>query len=102
MNCGLTPACGSHVDAHPFEGQQRYRVEGVWLGGGFAYTMSFTSEAAALAWGKAKTRFHRDAVITVTPRNPMDIAKEGAAERNERRALELQQAAEIRNEWSPR
>lgn len=50
------------------EASNLYRVEGDWYGGGFGYTIPAASEEDARAWGERKARFHRDAVVTVTPR----------------------------------
>jgi alkylhydroperoxidase family enzyme len=57
---------------------QQFRITADWEGGGFGYTKPFASEAEALAWGAARSRFHPDAVVTVTPRE--DIAPLSAAE----------------------
>lgn len=46
--------------------QPLFRVEADWPGGGFGYTLPFADAQAALAWGRAKARHHRDAEITVT------------------------------------
>lgn len=48
----------------------RFRVDAEWPGGGVSRTIPVDTAAAAQAWGEYKARFHRDAVISVTPREP--------------------------------
>lgn len=55
----------------PASGPREYRVTADWDGGrgGFGVTRSFDSEEEALTWGQWKARNHRDAVVTVEPRD---------------------------------
>lgn len=68
-----------------------FRVQGDWEGGGFGYTLPFTSAAQAESWGRAKAGFHRDAVVTVIERSETatQYAQRRARE-NDARALDTQ------------
>lgn len=62
--------------AHPLSadgGPGYYRVEGDWCGGGFGVTRHFPSALDAQTWGEHKARHHRDAVVTVTPREEVPL-----------------------------
>lgn len=56
------------VGQAPYSGPGWYRVQGDWFGGGFGYTLHFASHADAMAWGRAKARFHPDAQLSITLR----------------------------------
>lgn len=73
----LVVAALAAADSQQPAAMQLYRVMGDWYGGGFGYTLPFPSAEAAQAWGEAKARFHRDAVIRVVHRGPARAADDG-------------------------